>query len=108
LGRPVRPGAIPKLVERVSHALLPHSMAMGEVARTAPVPSMDETSWLLHGARPWLWGMAHPAVASCQIHPARSQAACVQRRGAWRGPASVTGSGALTPGKASGSVAWHL
>ena len=40
---------------------------------------IDETSWLLHGTRQWLWVMANPAVAYCQIHPNRSKAAFMQR-----------------------------
>ena len=83
-GRPLRTGALQKLVERVSEAILPHDTAIGDVARMSPVPSTAETSWLLHGDRQWLWGMAHPAGASCQIHP-RSKAAFVQRIGAGRG-----------------------
>ena len=46
---------------------------------------IDETSWLLHGPRPWLWVMAHPAVAYFQIHPNRSKAAFVQLIGDWTG-----------------------
>jgi transposase len=84
-GIPVSTGAIQKMVDRVSEAILPHYMAMGEVARTAPVHSMDETLWLLHGDRHWLWVMAHPAVASFQRYIARSKAAFVQRIGDWRG-----------------------
>lgn len=44
---------------------------------------MDETSWLLHGERQWWWGMAPPAVASCQRYPKRSQAAFAPLLGAW-------------------------
>jgi transposase len=55
------------------------------VARASQVHDIDETSWLLHGDRQWLWVMEHPAVAYCQIHPTRSKAAFVQLIGAWRG-----------------------
>jgi transposase len=84
-GIPLRKGAIQKMVDRVSAALMPHDTAIGEVARTSQVHDMDETSWLLHGDRQWLWVMAHPAVAYFQIHPTRSQAAFVQLIGDWRG-----------------------
>jgi transposase len=46
---------------------------------------IDETSWLLHGTRQWLWIMANPAVAYFQIHPNRSKAAFAQLIGDWRG-----------------------
>ena len=68
-------GAMPHMVDRVSVAIGLHYTAIGAVARTSFVNSMDETSWLLHGTRPWRWGMANPAVASFLIYPDRSKAA---------------------------------
>ena len=73
------------MVDRVSEAIGPHHTAIGEVARTSAVNYIDETSWLLHGTRQWLWVMAHPVVASFQIHPNRSKAAFVQLIGDWTG-----------------------
>jgi transposase len=84
-GIPMSIGAIQKMVDRVSAAILPHYTAIGEVAHTFPVNYIDETSWLLHGDRQWLWVMANPAVAYFQIHPNRSKAAFVQIIGDWRG-----------------------
>jgi len=78
-------GALQNMVERVSEAIGPHYTAIGAVARTSFVHSIDETSWLLHGTRPWRWGMANPAVASFLIHPDRSKAAFVQLLGDWTG-----------------------
>ncbi len=78
-------GAIQKLVDRVSEAIVPHSTAIGEVARTSLVHDIDETSWLTHGDRHWLWVMANPAVAYFQVHPNRSKAAFAQLIGAWTG-----------------------
>jgi len=78
-------GAIQKMVDRVSEAIGPHHTAIGEVARTSLVNYIDETSWLLHGTRQWLWVMANPAVAYFQIHPNRSKAAFVQLIGDWTG-----------------------
>ena len=69
------PGAIQKMVERVSAAIVPHYTAIGEVARTSLVNYLDETAWLLHGDRQWLWGMANPAVAYLQIYMHRSKTA---------------------------------
>lgn len=84
-GIPLSKGAIQKMVDRVSEAILPHYTAIGAVARTAPVNYIDETSWFLHGDRQWLWVMANPAVAYFQIHPTRSKAAFVQLIGDWMG-----------------------
>ena len=78
-------GAIQNLVDRVSEAIVPHYTAIGEVARSSLVNSIDETSWLLHGTRQWLWVMANPVVAYLQSHPNRSKAAFAQLMGDWRG-----------------------
>jgi transposase len=77
-GIPLSKGTIQKMVDRVSEAILLHSIAIGEVARAALVNYIDETSWLTHGDRHWLWVMANPAVAYFQIHPTRSTAAFIQ------------------------------
>jgi transposase len=84
-GIPLSKGAIQKMVDRVSEAIIPYYNAIGQVARTAPVSYIDETSWLLHGDRSWLWVMATSAVAYFQIHPTRSKAAFVQLIGDWMG-----------------------
>ena len=78
-------GALQKMVDRVSAAILPHHTAIGAVARMTPVNYIDETSWLLHGDRQWLWGMANPEVAYFQIHPTRSKTAFVQLIADWTG-----------------------
>ena len=43
-GIPLSKGASQQLVERVSEAILPHYMALGEVARASLVHDIDETS----------------------------------------------------------------
>jgi len=48
------------------------------VARASLVNDIDETSWLQHGDRQWLWVMANPAVAYFHIHPNRSKIAFAQ------------------------------
>jgi transposase len=73
------------MVDRVSEAIVPHYTAIGEVARTSAVNYIDETSWLLHGDRQWLWVMANPQVAYFQIHTNRSKAAFAQLIDDWRG-----------------------
>ena len=55
------------------------------MARTSLVNYIDETSWLVHGDRQWLWVMANPAVAYFQIHTNRSKAAFAQLIGDWTG-----------------------
>jgi transposase len=42
---PLSKGAIQKMINRVSQALVPHYEAIGRVARAAPVNHLDETSW---------------------------------------------------------------
>jgi transposase len=84
-GIPLSKGAIQKMVDRVSAAILPHYTAIGAVARTSPVNYIDETSWFLHGDRQWLWVMANPDVAYFQIHPNRSKGAFVRLIGDWMG-----------------------
>jgi transposase len=64
---------------------MPYDDAMGTVARTASVNSMDETAWLTQGDRHWRWVRAHPLVAYCQIHPSRSKAAFSQLIADWLG-----------------------
>ena len=72
------------MVDRVSEAPAPHYDTIGQVARTAPVNSIDETSWLVHGDRHWLWVMANSEVAYFQMHPNRSKAAFGQLIADWR------------------------
>lgn len=84
-GIPLSKGAIQKMVDRVSEAIGPHYSAIGDVARTSLVNYIDETSWLVHGDRHWLWVMANPEVACFQIHPTRSKAAFAQLIADWRG-----------------------
>jgi transposase len=92
-GIPLSTGPIQKMVDRVSEALVPHDTAIGEMARPALVNSIDETSWLLHGERNWLWGMAHPEVAYFQLSPARSKVALVQLIADWTGSVVSDGYG---------------
>jgi transposase len=82
---PLSKGAIQKMVDRVSTAIGPYYDTIGQVARSAAVNYIDETSWLVHGDRHWLWVMANPEVAYFQIHPTRSQAAFVHLIADWTG-----------------------
>jgi transposase len=78
-------GAIQKRVDRVSAAIVSHDTARGQGVRPSLVHSMDETSWLQHGDRQWLWVMANPAVASLHIHPHRSKMVFARLIEDWRG-----------------------
>lgn len=82
---PLSKGAIQKMINRVSEALVPHYEAIGRVARAAPVNHLDETSWLTQGVKHWLWVMTNPLVAYFQIHSPRSQAAFEQLIADWQG-----------------------
>lgn len=84
-GIPLSKGAIQKLVDRVSAAILPYYTAIGQVARTSLVNYIDETSWLTGGDRRWLWVMANLLVAYFQIHPTRSKGAFAQLIADWAG-----------------------
>jgi hypothetical protein len=99
LGIPRSTGAIQQRIDRVSEALVPHDTASGEGGTSALVNSMDETSWLMHGARQWLWGMANPAVAYFQVHTHRSKTTFAQPIGDWTGLLGSDGS--------RGSQAWE-
>ena len=48
-------GAIQKVLDRTSEALLPHYEAIGVQARRQAVNHSDETSWYLKGVLYWLW-----------------------------------------------------
>jgi transposase len=108
-GIPLSKGAIQKMVNRVSEALVPHYTAIGEVARAASVNYIDETSWLLHGERHWLWVMANPEVAYFQIYPTRSKVAFMQLIADWTGILVSDGYlASISPGRDSGRVAWPI
>lgn len=82
---PLSKGAIQKMGNRVSEALVPHYEAIGRVARAAPVNHLDETSWFTQGVRHGLWVMSNPWVSYFQIHPTRPQTAFEQLIADWKG-----------------------
>ena len=51
-------GAVQKIIDRVSHAIVPHYEAMATLARHATVGSIDETPWYCHNALHWLWTLS--------------------------------------------------
>jgi len=72
---PISLGAVQKVIDRVSGALLPHYAVLAELARQAPVGYIDETPWYCHNTLQWLWTMATDRVTLYLIHPNRSKEA---------------------------------
>jgi transposase len=75
LGVLISRGAIQRCVDRVSHAIHPHSEAIAEKARAAHVNYVDETAWYQHGVLTWLWVMVNPTVALFKVQASRNMAA---------------------------------
>jgi len=75
LGLTISQGAIQKVIDRMSAAIVPHYEAMAEVARNSPVNHVDETSWRCKGLLKWLWVIGNTMVAFFMIHRNRSKKA---------------------------------
>ena len=69
-------GAMQQVLDRVSQASEPHSLARATQTRHAPVNDIDETPWFLTQTLQWLWGMVRETAARSMIHPHRSTEAC--------------------------------
>jgi len=82
---PISVGAIQKVIDRVSCALVPHYEAIAEVARNAPVGDIDETPWFCHNTLQWLWTMTTDTVSLFLIHAHRSKAAFFDLIEDWKG-----------------------
>jgi transposase len=85
LSIPISLGAIQKVIDRTSQALLPHYEAIAALARQAPVGYIDETPWYCQNALNWLWTMTTETVSLFLIHPNRSKAACFELIDDWSG-----------------------
>jgi transposase len=48
-------GAIQRIVDRASEALIPIYDKIGQLARENDINHVDETSWFRNGALNWLW-----------------------------------------------------
>ena len=72
---PLSLGAIQKVIDRVSLAIVPHYEAIAELARNATVGYIDETSWYCHNTLQWLWTMTTETVSLFLIHANRSKEA---------------------------------
>jgi transposase len=82
---PISLGAVHKVIQRVSQAILPHYEAIAAFAHQAPVGYIDETPWYCHNALQWLWSMATDKVAYYRIDPHRSTDAFVALIDEWKG-----------------------
>lgn len=85
LSIPISLGAIQKVIDRTSQALLPHYEAIAALARQALVGYIDETPWYCHNALNWLWTMTTDTVSLFLIHPHRSKAAFFELIDDWAG-----------------------
>ena len=82
---PISLGAIQKVIDRASQAILPHYEAIAELARNATVGYIDETSWYCQNVLQWLWTMATDTVALYLMHPNRSKDAFFDLIDDWTG-----------------------
>jgi transposase len=78
-------GAIQKVLDRTSEALLPHYETIGVQARRQAVNHVDETSWYLKGVLCWLWVLTSSSVSFFMIHQNRSKAAFKELVKEWEG-----------------------
>ena len=78
-------GAIRKVLDRTSEALLPYYEAIGVQARSQAVNHVDETSWYLKGVLCWLWVLTSSSVSFFMIHQNRSKAAFKELVKEWEG-----------------------
>jgi len=82
---PMSLGAVQKMIDRVSNAILPHYEAIAALARQAPVGYIDETPWYCQHALNWLWTLSTDTVSLYLIHPHRSKEAFAALIEEWQG-----------------------
>jgi transposase len=78
-------GAVQKMIDRVSSAMLPHYEAIAKLARQAPVGYIDETPWYCQNTLNWLWTLSTDTVSLYLIHPNRSKEAFATLIDDWQG-----------------------
>ena len=78
-------GAIQRIIDRASAALIPFYDKIGQLARENDINHVDETSWFQNGALNWLWVMVNSTVAYLMIHQNRSKEAFLELIQDWRG-----------------------
>jgi transposase len=82
---PISLGAVQKLIDRTSQALVPHYEAIATLARHATVGSIDETPWYCQNALHWLWTLTTETVSLSLMHPHRSKEAFFALIETWQG-----------------------
>jgi transposase len=82
---PMSLGAIQKVIDRVSQAIVPHYETIAVLAHHAPVGDIDETPWYYQHPLQWLWTMTTERVSLYLIHPHRSKEAFLTLSEDWQG-----------------------
>jgi transposase len=82
---PMSLGALQKVIDRASIAILPHYEAIAALARHATVGYIDETPWYYQHPLQWLWTMTTDTVSLFLIHPNRSKEAFFALIEQWQG-----------------------
>lgn len=82
---PLSLGAVQKLIDRTSQALVPHYEAIATLARHSTVGYIDETPWYCQNTLHWLWTLTTDTVSLYLIHPNRSKEAFFALIEAWQG-----------------------
>ena len=82
---PMSLGAVQKMIDRVSSAILSHYDAIATLARQATVGYIDETPWYCQNTLNWLWTLSTDTVSLYLIHPNRSKEAFTALIEEWRG-----------------------
>ena len=85
LGFHISLGAVQKVIDRASRAVIPHYNAIAEQVRSARINHVDETSWRTGGSLSWLWVMANQVCALFMVHTNRSGKAFQQLIRDWEG-----------------------
>jgi transposase len=85
LGFSISLGAIQKVLDRTSEAILPHYEAIGDKARQAESNHVDESTWREKAKLIWLWVLANANVAFFMIHSHRSKEAFMTLIKDWNG-----------------------
>jgi transposase len=82
---PISLGAVQKVIDRVSEALLPPYAVLAELARQAPVGYSDAMPWECPNTLQWLWTRATDTVTVSLRHPHRSKEAFFALLEDWEG-----------------------
>jgi transposase len=86
LGLHISIGAVQKVINRTSRAILPHYEAIRERVHQAAVNHVDETPWYqARGQLHWLWVMGNRSACFFMIHARRTKEAFKQLIHAWEG-----------------------